>query len=298
MTSRTDAAQHPDASEISDLSILAPSRAASVRKHLGGCSSCAEIKDSLDEIQKLLGRLPDPVEMPSDIADRIDAALAAEALRDVDGGEKTTHVSRETSRASLAAESARTSRPSGHPRAGTGPGRTRTVRRRRHVAALSAAFGAAVIGVSVFFLQSSLAPSHGDTRAAENTSKRGEAPVFAESALRGQVHSLLATDTPPASVASPHEKEAPSVHLDSSPKALKKGLAVVVPPCVESGIGRDESPLAAQKGTYKGVDAFLVVLPHPTDSSRIQAYVVDAACVDAVPPVRGKVLLTHVYPRG
>lgn len=121
MTSRTDAAQHPDASEISDLSILAPSRAASVRKHLGGCSSCAEIKDSLDEIQKLLGRLPDPVEMPSDIADRIDAALAAEALRDVDGGEKTTHVSRETSRASLAAESASTSRPSGHPVPAQGP---------------------------------------------------------------------------------------------------------------------------------------------------------------------------------
>lgn len=86
--------------------------------------------------------------------------------------------------------------------------------------------------------------------------------------------------------------------MDSGPTTLKNGLDVAVPPCVEKGIGRNEDPIAAQKGSYNGADAFLVVLPHPTDSTRVQAYVVDAACVHSTASSRGKVLLTHVYPRG
>lgn len=148
----------------------------------------------------------------------------------------------------------------------------------------------------MFFLQSSPTTSGGDTSATGKTSKRGGTPVFVDAALQGEVHSLLASDAMGSTV-SPEEKEAPSVHMDSGPTTLKKGLDVAVPRCVEKGIGRDEGPIAAQKGTYKGSDAFLVVLPHPTDNTRVQAYVVDAACIHATPSTRGKVLLTHVYPR-
>ncbi|WP_328537827.1 hypothetical protein [Streptomyces sp. NBC_00344] len=107
----------------------------------------------------------------------------------------------------------------------------------------------------------------------------------------------MATSSATATGSSPQEKKAPSAQLDSSPNTLKRGTDVVVPSCIEKGIGRQESPLGAQKGTYNGAAAFLVVLPYPSDSRRVQAYVVDASCVDAAPPARGRVLLTHTYPR-
>ncbi|WP_405778863.1 anti-sigma factor family protein [Streptomyces sp. NBC_00859] len=302
MTSTADMTQHPDVSEIADLSegLLPASRASEVQQHLEACSLCADVRYSLQEIQELLATPPTPVHMPTDIADRIDAALAEESVREAlatpqEGG---AHVSRETSLASLASQEPEPShgkRPAGRPRAASGPGRGRTVRR-RHIAAVSAAFGAAVIGMGVFFLQSSPSTSSGDTSAAEKTSQRGGTPAFADGALQRRVHSLLASTATTSSKPTPQEKKKPSVHMDSSP-TLKNGLDVIVPSCIAKGIGREVSPLAAQKGTYKGSDAFLVVLPHPTDSTRVQAYVVDAACVDATPSAPGKVLLTHVYPR-
>jgi hypothetical protein len=39
------------------------------------------------------------------------------------------------------------------------------------------------------------------------------------------------------------------------------------------------------------------VLPHATDSKQVQAYVIDAACVDTAPAATGKLLLTNTYPR-
>lgn len=81
MTPTADTAQHPEVSEISDLTegLLAPSRTAEVQQHLAQCDLCSEIRDSLEEIRGLLGAMPDPEPMPEDIAARIDAALAAEA---------------------------------------------------------------------------------------------------------------------------------------------------------------------------------------------------------------------------
>ncbi|MFB6699667.1 anti-sigma factor family protein, partial [Streptomyces rubiginosohelvolus] len=82
MTPTPDLAQHPEVSEISDLTegLLTPSRTAEVQQHLAECDLCAEVRDSLEEIRGLLGTMPDPEPMPEDIAARIDAALAAEAL--------------------------------------------------------------------------------------------------------------------------------------------------------------------------------------------------------------------------
>ncbi|WP_343242065.1 hypothetical protein [Streptomyces sp. SID9727] len=82
-----------------------------------------------------------------------------------------------------------------------------------------------------------------------------------------------------------------------SPESPLRAPAVVVPACVEEGIGRNSPALAIERGSYEGTDAFLVVLPHPTDPSSVQAYVVDAACVGTEPPAKGKLLLTHTYAR-
>lgn len=85
MTSMTDAtgdAGHPDVAEISDLAegLLGPARSGEVRSHLDACALCADVRSSLEEIRGLLGTLPGPSRMPADVAGRIDAALAAEAL--------------------------------------------------------------------------------------------------------------------------------------------------------------------------------------------------------------------------
>ncbi|WP_346657887.1 hypothetical protein [Streptomyces sp. 135] len=84
MSATTDSAGHPEVAEISDLTegLLSPSRTSDVRRHLDGCALCADVYASLEEIRGMLGTLPGPPRMPVDVAGRIDAALAAEALLD------------------------------------------------------------------------------------------------------------------------------------------------------------------------------------------------------------------------
>ncbi|WP_259370751.1 MULTISPECIES: anti-sigma factor [Streptomyces] len=88
MTSATG--EHPEVTEISALAegALPLERSADVRAHLALCPLCAEVRDSLEEIRSLLGTLPGPSRMPDDVAGRIDAALAAEALLDATSPER------------------------------------------------------------------------------------------------------------------------------------------------------------------------------------------------------------------
>ncbi|AXK36581.1 zf-HC2 domain-containing protein [Streptomyces armeniacus] len=74
--------EHPEVAEISALAEgqLTPERGAAVRAHLADCALCTDVRASLDDIRGLLGTLPGPPRMPEDVASRIDAALAAEAL--------------------------------------------------------------------------------------------------------------------------------------------------------------------------------------------------------------------------
>ncbi|MGW1336619.1 anti-sigma factor family protein, partial [Streptomyces rubiginosohelvolus] len=101
MTPTPDLAQHPEVSEISDLTegLLTPSRTAEVQQHIAECDLCAEVRDSLDEVRGLLGTMPDPEPMPEHIAARIDAALAAEALSTPSTENEPVAVSRETATA-------------------------------------------------------------------------------------------------------------------------------------------------------------------------------------------------------
>ncbi|MET9656147.1 hypothetical protein [Streptomyces sp. NPDC006510] len=316
MTSTTDTTQHPDVTEISDLTegLLPPSRAEEVRDHVDGCELCGEVHASLTEIRELLGTVPMPQRMPDDVADRIDVALAAEAALGTTTPHGSAHVSRETEPPAAQkpnAEPSSSDRPAGRPRATTGPGR-RPVRRRRRTAVLGAALGAAVVGVSVFMLQTiQSSQNSGSLKAADHSSSsaangRG---IFSESTLEGRVQSLLLTGTKPSRSADgvEAEKQAPSVGAQStptdapgepeSPRTPLRAPTVAVPPCVEQGTGRDAAALAVEEGTYEGADAFLVVLPHPSDATRVQAYVVDAACVRTEPTGKGQLLLTRTYAR-
>ncbi|MFE6664088.1 hypothetical protein ACFVFH_11085 [Streptomyces sp. NPDC057697] len=326
MTSTTDTTQHPDVTEISDLTegLLPASRAAEVRGHVDGCELCAEVHASLTEIRELLGTIPVPQRMPDDVAARIDAALAAEAAPAGTAAHASTarsvsrdsaHVSRETELSGSTkpnVETGASARPAGRPRATTGPGR-RPLRRQRRKAVLGAALGAAVVGVSVFILQS-IHPSQdsGSVKAADrrSSSEGNSAGDFSESTLEGRVHTLLlGSGAKPSRSADGMgtEKQSPSSESQTTPRSTSAGAdlpqtplrapTVPVPPCVEQGTGRDAPALAVEEGTFRGTDAFLVVLPHPSDATRVQAYVVDASCVQEQPAGKGELLLTRTYAR-
>ncbi|MFE6701571.1 anti-sigma factor family protein [Streptomyces sp. NPDC057718] len=321
MTSTADTAQHPEVSEISDLTegLLSPSRAAEVRQHLAECDLCAEVQDSLEEIRGLLGAMPAPEPMPDDIAARIDAALAAEARpagptedepvvvsRETTAGEEATTSRTASGSTSFSGSATASDRPAGRSSAATGPGR-RPARRRQRAVVLGTAFGAAVIGMSVFFLQS-VAPSGDAAKSVTDggvSAADGSAPAYADGTLEAQVQDLLGDE---ASQKSPGVKKVPpEADTKSSSEALTpeaepsrspmKAPVVAVPPCVQKATGRTTPALALDEGTYRGTDAYLVVLPHASDSSRVQAYVVASSCVDTAPESSGQLLLTRSYNR-
>ncbi|MFF9116350.1 anti-sigma factor family protein [Streptomyces massasporeus] len=303
MTSTTDMAGHPDVAEISDLAegLLPPARTTELRRHLDDCELCADVYASLEEIRGLLGTLPGPPRMPADVAGRIDAALAAEALLNAAGPEAAespepvsvpgsasedasdAHVSRETSTPP--------DRPAGRPRSSTtGPGRKSHTRSgRRRIAVLGTVFTVAALGLGSVLL-SSLGDNKPDTAGERQTTA---ADTFSEGKLKERVTGLLAENktkeggsrTPFGAATAPGTNQ---------PKVFRE---VVVPGCVRDGIGRDDAALATENGTYQGKKAMLVLLPDAADATRVTAYIVDATCVDHEGPTAvGKVLLERTYP--
>ncbi|MFF1465350.1 hypothetical protein [Streptomyces sp. NPDC058330] len=314
MTSAADTAgtnQHPDISELSDLTegLVPAPRAAVLRDHIDTCAQCGDVHASLEEIRALLGDVPSLLPMPGEIADRIDTALAAECLPASGTTAPAGSVSRETRQQPL--DGTPVARPAGRPRAATGPGR-RAAGRRRRTLILGTAFGAAVVGMGVLLMQSVQTSEN----AALKTSDQGAETMadasrdFADGTLEGQVHALLSdapmSDAPGTRTVGPDLSE-PTMDTKSSPQGMspRTGVSgdpllapvVDVPPCIQQGTGREVPALAVEEGAYRGTAAFLVVLPHVTDPSRVQAYVVDAACVGATPPSKGHLLLSHAYTR-
>ncbi|MER7403232.1 hypothetical protein ABT373_12270 [Streptomyces sp. NPDC000070] len=303
MTSTTDMAGHPDVAEISDLAegLLPPSRSTDVRRHLDLCELCADVYASLEEIRGLLGTLPGPPRMPADVAGRIDAALAAEALLSATGPEPAesqapvstpgsteddsgAHVSRETSTPA--------DRPAGRPRsATTGPGRKgRTRNGHRRIAVLGTVFTVAALGLGSVLLSSLGDGKPRDTAGGQQTAP---ADTFSEGKLEKQVTDLLAenqtqkggTRTPLGAATAP-ETNRHQVFRDPT-----------VPGCVRDGIGRKDTALAVENGRYQGKKAMLVLLPDGSDATRVTAYIVDATCVDhSAATAAGKILLQRSYP--
>ncbi|MFI5567895.1 anti-sigma factor family protein [Streptomyces sp. NPDC051740] len=309
MTSTTDMAEHPDVAEISDLTegLLPAARSADVRRHLDECALCADVHASLEEIRDLLGTAPGPPRMPAEVAGRIDAALAAEALlhatapepKPEAAGEPTDaspassdddpgHVSRETP--------ASQDRPAGRPRSTTtGPGRKSRLRGgRRRVAVLGTVFTVAALGLGSVVL-SSLNDGTGQDEGTRTTAS----DTFSEGKLEKQVTDLLAqSQQGQGKVKGPgtvHTLGSQSESDAVNPRVLKEPA---VPKCVSDGIGRNDAALATETGTYKGKDALLVVLPDPSDDTRVTAYIVEATCVDnPSAATTAKVLLKHSYTR-
>ncbi|MET9935945.1 MULTISPECIES: anti-sigma factor [unclassified Streptomyces] len=308
---RADTTQHPDVSEISDLAegLLSPSRSAAVRRHVDGCPLCADVRSSLEEIRSLLGTLPGPPRMPVEIAGRIDAALAAEALLDATAPDGGTHndsnsdsrVSRETSRPSVGASPSSppgSGRPSGHPRAATGPGRTKRPRRRIALfSTIGAAFGAAILGTSLYLSQAGDMAGDGvanGVRRADASTKVAAAP-FSGSPVEERVQALLSQDR---TLRTPQGIGPESMSSDTGSTSPRRSGDDAVPACVLAGTGRTDPVLAYERGEYQGKSAYLLVLTDPADTRDVQAYVLDASCADRAESGKAaEVLLSKAYPR-
>jgi anti-sigma factor RsiW len=302
VTSTTDTTGHPDVAEISDLAegLLPPSRSADVRRHLEACELCADVHASLEEIRGLLGALPGPPRMPDDVAHRIDAALAAEALLNATAPETTSEAQDDVAVSTPESEADRTARVSRETSAGTarpagrahtattGPGRKDRKRSgRRKVAVLGTAFAVAALGLGSVLL-SSLTGGEGPDGSAHGQ-RSTAADTFSASGLEQQVTDLLAKaqgSRSPDSVGIQGNPESPSTKIFQQP---------AVPSCVQKGTGQSDAALALEKGTYKGKDAMLVVLPDPSDDTRVNAYLMDATCVDRASVGTAKVLLKDSY---
>ncbi|NEA83744.1 hypothetical protein G3I30_32915 [Actinospica acidiphila] len=306
MTSTTDKAEHPDVTEISDLTegLLPTDRRDDIREHLERCELCADVQASLEEIRGLLGSVPGPPRMPADVAGRIDAALAAEALlhatapatdsEDENASVATAtadgdplHVSRETSTAP------HSDRPTGRPRSSTtGPGRRTRLRGRSRRAVLGAAFAVAALGLGSVVLSS----LNGGEGPDDEQRKTTAADTFSEGKLEKKVDDLLARSPEQDKGArSPHTFGMESDSSEANPRVLTKPE---IPHCVQEGIGRNDAALATEQGVYQGKAALLVVLPDASDATRVTAYIVDATCVENTSPsTTARVLLEHSYAR-
>lgn len=302
MTSTTDATGHPDVAEISDLceGLLPVSRTTHIRQHLDECPLCTDVYASLEEIRGLLGTLPGPPRMPDDVAGRIDAALAAEALLNTGAQgqestaepasadvsrtarhEDTTHVSRETSPT--------VDRPAGRPRASTGPGRPGTRRFRRRTTVIGAVFAIAALGFGTVIVQSG-----GESDDPGREVATAASTTFSGVKLEKRVTALLGENR----TGQEHSPSKESFGTATSPdESRNTALKAEVPACIAQGIGDVTGVIASEPGTYRGTDAYLVLLPDRSDDSRVTAYVVDASCVDKAPESAGDVFLKESYPR-
>ncbi|MEV7319947.1 zf-HC2 domain-containing protein [Streptomyces sp. NPDC093970] len=300
MTATTDTTGHPDVTEISDLAegLLPDARTAEVQEHLDGCELCADVHASLTEIRGLLGTLPEPPRMPEDVAARIDAALAAEAASNTAPPE--THVSRETS----PVPSPSPDRPAGRSSGSTGPGRKGRGQgqaqgqrgRRGRTVALGAVLTAAVLGAGSLFLHS----LGGNGSPTAQGSPTHSAEGFSKSTLQTEVENILGGKTGLRGSKKPDlgiQGESTSPGSTDTPYTTRIQPSVSVPQCVRQGIGQAADVIGAKRGSYQGKDAFLVVLPDASDSSRVTVFIVDATCESRPSTGPGEVLLTESLAR-
>ncbi|WP_431780549.1 anti-sigma factor family protein [Streptomyces chumphonensis] len=295
--STPDRNDHPEVEDIADLAegLLAPEHAVQVRAHLQRCRPCSEVRDALAAVQGELRELNVPEPMPEDVVARIEAALSSEAAQPPrpavrspkPSADPGSHVSRETRR------------PSGTSGAATGPGRPRPRRRAwvgRRTALLSTAGALAVAALGGVLVSGVLTS---DSTNDPPSVAQPQEEAAGDERLEDQVRALLAAPTTsPGTRPDPDSKtpEGPSAQGDPN-LPFTTETAPAVPPCVERAVGRIEQPIALGEESYQGTAAYLVVLPHPGDESRVDAYVVDASCVTQAPQGEGRQLAFRTVER-
>ncbi|MFD9813183.1 hypothetical protein [Streptomyces sp. NPDC059080] len=337
MTSTTGTDEHPEVSEISDLTegLLPPARTAVLRAHLESCTLCADVFASLEEIRGLLGTLPGPVPMPAEVAGRIDAALAAEALLNttpeplvsretpdepaMDSPESATGsvpapretadqpstVSRETAEATTDVSreteatppSGAVDRPAGRPRGATGPGRRTSGGRSTRSHRWPRVLLGTATAAALIGVGGIVVQNSSTETGHDGATDRHTTATEKGTDTPGELSAATLATQVHKLLAAKGSQKTPEIGTRSEPEIPMRGGSNTVPSCVSRGIGRPEAPLAARQDTYRGKNVYLVILSMPADPKRVTAYVVDASCVSATPPAPGDVLLSRSYPR-
>ncbi|MFJ6211950.1 anti-sigma factor family protein [Streptomyces sp. NPDC092296] len=281
-----DPADHPAVEEISDLTedLLTPAAAETVRAHLAGCTECTDTRDALLEIRALLGRTEAPP-LPADIADRIDAALAAEAAAPTD-----------TAAAEPGPPVRDRTRPGGGPGLATGPGRGPRRRRTGRLLLATAAVAAAIGlgGVLIHTLQTDHVRS---TSALKDAAGATAAPQRAFTARQphGVASDQLAAQSRGTGTAYTEQGLDSQIgRLMSGPGARPaNGTATApLPDCVLQATGRPaDQPLATDLGTFQGGPVAVVVYAAAQPVGALDVFLVDPDCEQVAPADPGTVRL-------
>ncbi|MER5639553.1 hypothetical protein ABT095_21660 [Kitasatospora sp. NPDC002227] len=254
---------HPELEQLADLAeeLTDPAEAPALREHLRACPECADSYAALLEVRELLGAEPAPP-LPTAVADRIDAALAAEAA----------------ARQELTPREAPA--PEARPRPAEAPARPATAlpepaapvhrpRRRRRLLVASLGLAAALaLGtlISRIDLSGPSEPS-GSPAAAGAAARPGV--TFTEGALPQQIRSLL----PAGAKASPG-----AVHGMAS--AQEPNATTVPAPCQAAATGHpaDTAVLLSTPGSYQGAPVQALVYPLPEQPGQLDVYLVTPSC--------------------
>ncbi|WP_354641566.1 zf-HC2 domain-containing protein [Kitasatospora camelliae] len=297
--------RHPEPDVLADLAedLVDPAEAAELRRHLDGCPSCAEDYAALTDIGLLFDAI-DPGPMPADLADRIDAALAAaaagpepdEAALGSDGPRRPhTPAPRPT-----ADRPGTSSRPAGRnapasPGGPGGPGRAGR-RRRASFLLLGAAALTGLLTVGGLALRGSSSTAGDSTAAAggspnlTSASSAQPRPEYREDTLAAQVRQLLAGAASAPTTATGKGSQ-PALQPERDPGST---LPAVPAPqaCVTEAVGRPgQTPVAGGPGRYGATDVTVLVYPASgTDGEAVEVYLVTPQCPGA------KVLLHRTVP--
>jgi Putative zinc-finger len=322
-----DSSGHPDIETISEYveDLLSAEATAELNEHLAVCADCRESLDALDEIRSLLGRTETP-QLPDDIAIRIDAALAAEALlgaapaTDDPGAvserlqESRTTVDHPSGRPPLPTASKGPAGPSG--RRPEPPGRRRK-RILRRVAMGASALAAVGLFVTATLTLRSSGTASSSSAAAGNSSAQSAAgagsPVtaFSDSGFTSQIQALLPGSAGRSSSAgtsrtskNPETSNNPQIagngeRPGSSPASPgPAAVPAAVPGCALQAVSRgSEQPLTTSRGSYHGTSVYALIYPDRSDPAHaVDAYLVDTSCT-APAGASSPVLLSRTVPR-
>jgi hypothetical protein len=312
---------HPPVEDISDLveGLLAPLVADVLRAHLIECAECARTHDALLEIRSLLSAVEQPG-IPEDVAGRIDAALAAEALPAF----STTVGSGSAPAPAVPRSPGTRTNERTRPPAGPGTGSPdRPARRRRLVRALvSAAALTAAVGFGGVLVHG-LSPG-GDaasSAAKADTAAGRQAPALAPHALQepgrqgskapnaaGSGTTYTVDDLGPQIMQLVGDQVQPTARPRSSPAFTRAGTpdnggsispdaaAPLLPGCVLEATGHDgDDPVATDLGTFEGDPVGVVVYPDSSDS--FEVFLIDSSCELTTPSTPGTVKLHRTLPK-
>ena len=295
-SSQPPAGAHPLPDDLADLAkgITDSTGAAAeaLHAHLAGCPDCRDLLAALTEVRDLLGSVDAPP-MPADVADRLDAALAAEAAGRTPAPGAPPAPASPAPAARPPHDSRHSHGSSSHPvvpAPPAGPGRRRRAPRRRLL--LGSALALVAVTLGALLLRTPAADRSGDSAAgasaasapADLSAPAGELP---KSAAAGRQPALGATGPVYREATLAAQVRQLVGDAGGAPAAAQNsgGAAATTLPCAPAAPG---PLLAGGHGTFEGEAVDVLVHSVPGDTGSWDVYLVDSGC-----PAGSSAVLLH-----